>query len=121
MIRNDFVSNSSSTSFMIVGYCADQDKISARIKEIAPDYKYSWDDLYAMCSVLIKKTDSKIGFEQELGDYPEYCYFGYNYCDMKKDETREQFENRILKEVQKIFPDATKKDIQYECQGGYDG
>ena len=119
--RNDFVSNSSSSSFMIVGYSSTIEELQERLKQLG--IEFDEDDCYLgdLCDAAIEGTKADLSHEEDIGDDPYNCYFGLNYTDMKKDETRKEFEARILKEVQKIFPDATDKDIQYECQGGYDG
>ena len=120
-IRNDFVSNSSSSSFMIVGYCTNTEELQKRLNEL--NIKYDEDDSYLgdLCDIIINATNAEISHEEEIGDDPYNCWLGLNYTSMKDNETKKQFEERILKEVQKIFPDVTLKDIEYECQGGYDG
>lgn len=120
-IRTDFVSNSSSSSFMIVGLRVDEDQLKTRLNEL--NIEFDEDDYYLgdLCDLLIDKTGASIGHEEEITDEPYYSFIGLNYTDMNDNETKKQFEERILKEVQKIFPDATLKDIHYECEGGYNG
>ena len=120
MIRNDFVSNSSSSSFMIVGYCSNYDEIIENLKSRGID-RGDENSVSSLCDLLIEKTNAVLAHEEEITDDPYNCWFGLHYCDMKDDETKGQFEKRILTQVKKIFPNATMKDIRYECQGGYLG
>ncbi len=120
MIRNDFVSNSSRSSFMIVGYCSNYDEIKENLESRGID-RGDEENVHCLCDLLIEKTNAVLGHEEEITDDPYNCWFGLHYVDMKNDETKKEFEERILKEVKKIFPNATMKDIKYECQGGYLG
>ena len=120
MIRNDFVSNSSSSSFMIVGYPSNYDEIVENLESRGID-RGEENSVYSLCELLIDKTHAELGHREEIIDDPYNCWFGLNYTDMKDNETKGQFEKRILTEVKKIFPNATMKDICYECQGGYLG
>jgi len=120
MIRNDFVSNSSSTSFMIVGYCSNYDEIVENLESRGID-RDGEENVGSLCDLLIEKTHADLGHEEEITDDPYNCWFGLGYVNMEDDETKKEFKERILKEVKKIFPNATMKDIVYECQGGYNG
>lgn len=117
MIRNDFVSNSSSSSFMIVGYCSNYDEIIENLESRGID-RGDEESLHCLCELLINKTHAELGHEQEITDDPYNCWFGLGYADMEDDETKKEFKERIFKEVKKIFPNATIEDICYECQGG---
>lgn len=120
MIRNDFVSNSSSSSFMIVGYCSNYDEIVENLESRGID-RGDENSLYSLCDLLIEKTNAELRHEEEITDDPYNCWFGLGYGDMKDDETKKEFQKRIHVEVKKVFPNATLKDIKYECQGGYLG
>ena len=111
-IRTDYVSNSSSSSFMVVGKA------------------FTWDDLVAMAKhnkLTSKYHQVKDGKEPDYGDwdsydityelegkfpdlefnrgidsyYDEYCV-GMGYGSMKPDETRKDFEARIAKQLSEM-------------------
>ena len=106
-IRTDFVSNSSSSSFMVVGKAFTQDdlvavakhnKLTSKYHEVKdseePDYE-SWDS-YDIISELESKFPD-LEFNRGIEDYyDEYC-IGMGYGSMKPDETRKDFEARIAK------------------------
>lgn len=75
-IRYGFVSNSSSTSFCIYG---------AIVKE---------------------EIDEKTFLDYYYGDpdCDRTIYLGLEYSNMKEDETKAQFKERIQKEIDRLFP-----------------
>ncbi len=108
-IRTDFVSNSSSSSFMVVGKVFNQDgliaiakynRLTSKYHEVKdgeePNYK-DWDS-YDIISELEGKFPD-LEFNRGLADYyEEYCV-GMGYGNMKPDETRKDFEARIAKRL----------------------
>ena len=106
-IRFDFVSNSSSSSFMVVGKAftyddlvaiAKHNKLTSKYHEAKdgeePDYE-SWDS-YDIISELESKFPD-LEFNRGIENYyDEYC-IGMGYGSMKSDETRKDFETRIAK------------------------
>jgi len=100
-VRQGFVSNSSSTSFSIVGFYADG-------------------ELYEKVRQMV---DEKEGFDKELDtEWPPdgySVYVGLPVDNMKDDETKSQFKARALGIVQKYFPEITSVD--FLSNGWYDG
>ena len=102
-IRNKFVSNSSSSSFCIMGVSVSNEtyeKVDA-----------AWTDknrfLDAQCSI------SDGGDEVYIGAYP---------YRMKEDETLSQFKQRIVDEAKNKFDiDIEKNELGWIIDGGYDG
>lgn len=101
MIRNDFVSNSSSTSFAIIGKDYYIDDLIERIKEkenrefdsYDESREYMWDYLHNLDDLDISRG---------LDEYGDDCVIiGMCYERMKKDETKEQFEKRIIETIEK--------------------
>jgi hypothetical protein len=91
-IRTGFVSNSSSSSFCIFGAVVPNDD--------SP----------------IKDTD--IVYEYGISDYAEQILAGARPWDMKEDETRKQFEERITAKIKEIFGDLK---CFWHSDGGYNG
>ena len=97
-IRNGFVSNSSSTSFYLMGVMhKDKDE---------PE--------------LIK--GSNLCVEYACNECDDSIYIGLPPESMKEDETLRQFKQRIFDELNKIFPDEFKiEDLSWITDGGYNG
>lgn len=102
-IRNGFVSNSSSSSFCILG--------------IVRGDKYQIDEDVA------ETLDSGDGLERVYGidDYCDQQLFGMSPSQMKDDETLLQFKQRIVDEFQKYNVTVSVEDLHWHTDGGYNG
>jgi hypothetical protein len=105
MLRNDFVSNSSSTSFAIIGKDYYIDDLIERIKEKENREFDSYDESREYVWDYLHKLDD-LDISRGLDEYGDDCVIiGMCYERMKKDETREQFEKRIIETMKKYkFP-----------------
>jgi len=92
-IRTDFVSNSSSTSYCIVGVVLDGEGIGDKMEQKNPN--------------LMSHPTSVWGDSEAVG---------LSFSNMKEDETRQQFYERALKELQKADPTIDRVELH---QGGY--
>lgn len=96
--RLDYVSNSSSSSFFIIGKEVSDDDIKEAIEHLGlvpEDYDAS--DFIENVMPEHVSLRGKYDYEQEWG------YIGMNWDDMKDDETKAQFLDRISKEFEKLF------------------
>lgn len=116
-IRSDYVSNSSSSSFMIVGEVFSEEKIYDIGKKLGfvtdDDYETTWD--------IVEKIAEKFDIKYERGIenyYDEWC-LGLHYSDMKDSETKKEFENRIAEKLKELT--GKKCDVDELVDGGRDG
>jgi hypothetical protein len=119
-IRIDYVSNSSSSSFMVVGSEFGTDAIveMAKLNKVKSDYhkedgeedNYDDWDTYELAEALEDKFPD-LRFCRGIEEYyDEYC-IGLGYADMKPNETKKDFEKRIKDLLKKL----TGKDCKIAC------
>lgn len=105
-IRVDFVSNSSSSSFMMIGVWDDEDSLKKFIEKTYPEWlkKYPNGDI-SDCDVdeLIEDNFGDLTVLHEIGDYTTGICLGLQYSDMRKDETKREFEERIKKALSDFY------------------
>lgn len=101
-VRTDFVSNSSTSSFVLIG-------------DVFSKEDFESSNIFEKCEEL--GLDIKRG----LDDYDDAFVVGLSYYSMKDDETKTVFHKRIEELLRKAFPE--KKDIKVglKMDAGYDG
>ena len=96
-IRTGFVSNSSSSSFCILGFVAkDDEEIGYRDSEL-------------------------LRYENAISEGDDTCYIGAWPESMRDDETLLQFKERIIEELKKFNITREVKDLGWITDGGYNG
>ena len=124
-IRLDYVSNSSSSSFMLVGEAFDNAELKKGWLRLHPEDASKFDE---------DSNDYDEDFEYELGDmiadelelicergisnYYDMWVLGLSFDDMNDNETKKQFKDRINATLKRAFPESNASAI---VDGGYDG
>jgi hypothetical protein len=111
MLRKDFVSNSSSSSFMLIGANFSTEEIRDAWLKLHPEdsEKFNedsekYDEYYVNNSVAYDLGfELNVECERGLDKYCDDYVFGLPYSHMKSDETKAQFEERIRSILNKVF------------------
>lgn len=113
MIRNDFVSNSSSTSFCIIGNYFNEDELR---KYLDIDDET---DLLDYIDSYLEKNGINLNYRIGISDN-DLWYFGLTYDNMLENETKDEFEMRIKSLIDELVHGHTQP-IECYTDGGYDG
>ena len=97
-IRTNYVSNSSSSSFCVLGVVCPED----------------YDINNYKCGNLLTE-------ESGIYDYYGKIIFGARPNEMNDDETLMEFKTRIVEEMKKCGLEITIEDLRWIKDGGYDG
>jgi len=110
-IRTDFVSNSSSSSFVLWGVSFDKDELEQKLRDanVALSDEFNEEDYNGFIDQWI---DENFNYDEFVsGDYE--VVFGMKPDEMKDDETLKQFKERIFEKlVAKKLPVGSIKDIR---------
>ena len=122
-IRTDFVSNSSSSSFVILGKTMSFQKFAKLVK--AAGYSHDneddddyYDDFWEMKDWLSSKTNGFIeaegaGYDDEI----EEVVVGADPSSMKDKDTLKDFKIKIIDALKKVGINAKSSEIQFESGG----
>ena len=133
--RTDFVSNSSSSSFVLFGDVFELDFLEKELMnnedtQLYADYLNekdrhgSYSSMYfignAFARIAKEKYSVDLDWHQGLEEYGNHSIvFGMDFHQMKNDETKQQFLNRIEDILKKLFPKVEVK-VGLKMDQGYE-
>lgn len=107
-LRFDYVSNSSSSSFMLIGKWISKSEMEELIR-----WKSGID--FELRDNIFRYGESRSFFEKtglrahdEITDTPSEVAIGLYYTDMKNTDTKQKFENRIKRNLSKFLKEPVK-------------
>ena len=104
-IRNGFVSNSSSSSFCVMGIVADKRFYDENEEMIEPEFDHAIEYHYGLgCNF-----------------YDDDVIYGVSPDEMNDDETLLQFKERIVESFQKLGINVDVSELSWCIDGGYNG
>jgi len=109
--RSGFVSNSSSSSFVIFGANVSEEKLKERF------CKDEWGREIKNGSFYSALENSGMEFYDECDEYQGVC-IGHDWGDMRDDETKGQFKERVTKEIEEWLGEKVECELlsgEYMC------
>jgi hypothetical protein len=101
-IREGFVSNSSSSSFLIFGAILDDDII----EKLKKNNYYDEDcGIYELVEELISKQKLNLSFHVPYGDT---YYLGRSWSDVKDNQTGKEFKEDVKKQIEQILGESVE-------------
>lgn len=119
-VRSGFVSNSSSSSFLIYGITMDAGELAKHLKPLADagkiiDYDknvVSAEDLEGMeIYELAEYLELPKGIGYDAPSYFDQIYIGASWDSVKDDETGKEFKNRVFESLKEAGFDIKKSDL----------
>jgi len=103
-IRNGFISNSSTCSFLIYGVCLSKEEISKYLKEdflneLNEEEKKEMESLSSIKWIL----ENKLNLSVSRADSDEYFFIGKSWSGVRDDQTGFQFKEEIKEIINKAF------------------
>lgn len=140
-VRTNYVSNSSSSSFCIVGVVVDEMSFNGNddVREKMEDFlKKSgcnerayqgklFDELvklfYEYCSADEQAKDllGKLEIKYGISEYYEQILLGYDIDDMRDDEFLGQFKDKVFVDLKKLGFTGSREDVKILKDGGFEG
>jgi len=119
-IRTDYVSNSSSSSFVLAGKTYSADEVVKAAKEIAPDEEKQYQEDGDMYQLLEAMADeSGLQFETAGYDSIEDVCFGLDPNEMLDNETLKEFKSKVAEKLKSLKLKAKSSEILF-VSGGSD-
>ena len=115
-VRTDYVSNSSTSSFVLIG-----DAFSREDIEKSSFFKTGLDNDDQLYSWENKCYELGLVVECGINDYYDEYVVGLRYDDMKADETKSAFYKRIEELLRKAFPEKDDINVDLRSDAGYNG
>ena len=112
-IKNDFVTNSSSTCYVFWG-------ISMEIYEAKDHFKFSEDDEGDDLDGFLWDKFKEVGLDYGIWHDADMVYLGLDPGRMQEDETKKEFKLKILSGLKQLGFDLKYEDIHYIKEASMD-